>query len=200
MKKQTAFRAGGLALVLGCLLISPAAMAVELGGVDTPQLVHGLQHASGKGCRAVRARKPAELKPPWRDAVVSIVLRCEPVEGIDKKRDATTDAVAVLRPGIATLWGVPVVALRQSSSTAHGESQVVLDAPYADAERTLGGYVRARCLSSAATTVAVEGQCTAIVDEGDGSSYTRTSEVGGIWLRPDADDPRRTILVEAWSE
>ncbi|MBB1601735.1 hypothetical protein A9977_16980 [Variovorax sp. UMC13] len=186
---------GGLASVA-----SAGAAPVELAGMDLPSWVHGADKASGQGCRAVRARRPTELPQPWRGLVRTITMQCSPMAGVDKEPDASTESVATLRPGAATLRGIPVLALRLSESWAHGDTQYVLDAPHAEVAAVLGAYVKARCLSRAGTTVVVEGLCEPLADEGNGGSYTRTSEMGGTWLHPDPDDPRRTILADAWSE
>lgn len=180
--------------------MAQATPAVELAGLDLPALVHGAQQVSGRGCPAVRARTPAALERPWRSVVTAITMRCTALEGPDKKPDARTEAIATLRPGAAVLRGVPVVALRHSASWAHDDQQYVLAAAYADVAPTLAPYVKARCLSQANASDAVEGLCTAVHEEGGQGFFMRTSELGGFWLRPDPDDPRRTMLVEAWSE
>lgn len=186
---------GGLASVAAA-----GAAPVELAGMDPPSWVHGADKASGRGCRAVRARRPAELPAPWRGLVRTITMQCTPMAGVDKEPDASTESVATLRPGAATLRGIPVLALRLSESWAHGDTQYVLDAPHAEVAALLGAYIKARCLSRAGTTVVVEGLCEPMADEGNGGTYTRTSELGGAWLHPDPDDARRTILADAWSE
>jgi len=183
-----------IALLAALCGTAPTALAggtpFELAGMDPPTWVHGADKASGQGCRAVRARRPAELPQPWRGLVRTITMQCTPMAGVDKEPDASTESVATLRPGAATLRGVPVIALRLSESWAHGDTQYVLDAPHAEVAGLLGAYIKARCLSRAEP----------MPDEGNGGTYTRTSELGGAWLHPDPDDARRTILADAWSE
>jgi hypothetical protein len=201
---QRLTRRADLLIAMALCGIAPSALAgqpaIDLAGMDPPTWVHGAEKASGQGCRAVRARRPAELPQPWRGLVRTITMQCTPMAGVDKEPDASTESVATLRPGAATLRGVPVLAMRLSESWAHGDTQYVLDAPHAEVAGLLGAYVKARCLSRAGTTVVVEGLCEPMADEGNGGTYTRTSELGGAWLHPDPDDARRTILADAWSE
>ena len=188
--------------MVGTACLAQRAPAIELAGIDPPSLVHGAQQVSGKGCPAVRARKPGELAPPWRAVVATISMRCEALDGPDKAPDARTETVATLKPGAAVLRGVPVIALRHSASWAHDDNRYVLAAAYADVAVTLGAYIRARCVSQAAAAAAdvAEDRCTAVQDDSHGGLFVRTSELGGLWLHPDPDDARRTVLAEAWSE
>ncbi|WP_198085343.1 hypothetical protein [Variovorax sp. E3] len=200
-----------IALTAGlCMAAATAAIAFEAAGIDMPALVrhpHRPEAAQGtpgnmRGvtCKEVRARKPAELPSPWRGAVTAISMSCEPFPGLDKEPDVSTDAVARLRPGAATLWGVPVIELRHSESWAHGDSQYVLGAAYADVAASLGAYLQARCLSQAPRAAPRESICNVEPDARHGGLYVRTSELGGVWLHPDPADPRRSILAQAWSE
>lgn len=177
-----------------------AAMAFDVADMDPPALVHGLDKASGIGCKAVRAKKNAELAPPWRSAITAISMTCEPMEGLNKEPDAGTVAVAKLRPGAATLQGIPVVELRQSSSWAHDDSQYVLGAAYPEVVNLLGAYIRARCLARAGSQAPTENLCAIAPDAQHGGIYVNTSELGGTWLHPDPRDPRRSVLAEASSE
>ena len=187
------------ALLLG-LLATNAARAFDAAGIEPPLLTHGHQNASGKGCPAIRALKPAELPPPWRAVVTRIVTKCEPMAGMDKEPDAATRTVAILRPGAVFLRGIPVVELRHSSSWAHDDVQHVLDAPYADVAKTVAAYVRARCSADFGPGAMISDSCDPVVDSGDGGFFVKTSELGGTWFHPDPDNPRRSILAVAWSE
>ena len=182
------------------MFATTTAMAFDATGMDPPVLVHGHGKTSGIGCKAVRAKKPSELPQPWRGAVVGISITCEPMVGLNKEPDASTDAVARLRPGAITLLGIAVVELRQSSSWAHDDSQFVLDAAYSEIAGSLGAYVRSRCLAGAAPQAPAENLCTIAPDAEHGGIYVNTSELGGTWLHPDPRDPRRSILAEASSE
>ena len=184
----------------GAAGMAQATPAIELAGLDLPALVQGAQQVSGRGCPAVRARKPAALERPWRSVVTAVSMRCAALDGPDGKPDARTEAIATLRPGAAVLQGVPVVALRHSASWAHDDQQYVLAAAYSDIATRMGAYIKARCLSQATAGGVVEGQCTAVHEEGGQGLFMRTSELGGLWLRPDPDDAHRTVLAEAWSE
>ena len=189
-----------LALLVGLLLSTNAVMAFDAAGIEPPLLTDGHQNSSGKGCSAIRARKPAELPQPWRSAVTQIVMTCEPMEGVDKEPDASTHTVAVLRPVAVSLRGIPVVELRHGASWAGDDVQHVLDAPYAKVAQTIAAYVRARCSAAFGPAARIGDTCDPVFDSGDGGFFVKTSETGGTYFHPDPDNPRRSILAVAWSE
>ncbi len=188
-----------LALLVG-LLSTNAVMAFDAAGIEPPLLTDGQQNASGKGCPAIRALKPAELPKPWRTAVTQIVMKCEPMAGMDKEPDASTRTVAILRPGAVNLRGIPVVELRHSSSWAHDDVQHVLDVPYAAVADTIAAYVRARCSADFGPAAMSAETCNPVFDSGNAGFFVKTSELGGTWFHPDPDNPHRSILAVAWSE
>lgn len=188
-----------LALLVG-LLSTHVAMAFDAAGIEPPLLTDGHQNASGNGCPAIRALKPAELPQPWRDVVTQIVMKCEPMSGMGNEPDAATQTVAILHPGAVSLRGIPVMELRHSSSWAHDDVQHVLDAPYAEVAQTIAAYVRARCSAAFGPGARISDSCDPVFDSGDGGFFVKTSEMGGTWFHSDPDNPRRSILAVAWSE
>lgn len=192
MKKSIAVVAG--------LLLTHSALAFEAADVDLPVLAHGLENASGNGCNVIRAKTPAELAPPWRDQVIDIETACEPMAGIDDEPDARVDAIARLRLGTVTFLGVGVVELRESSSWAHNDNQYVLDAPYATIVGPLSEHIRKRCLAESPAQALPDTTCTIDPEGMHNGIFVRTSELGGTWLHPDASNPRRSILAQAWSD
>ncbi|QEI06460.1 hypothetical protein FXN63_11930 [Pigmentiphaga aceris] len=189
----------GIAVLAG-LLSTGTVMAFDAAGLNFPPLIHGHQHASGTGCPAIRVLKPAELPVPWRDAIARITMTCEPMAGIDKEPDASTISVAALRPGSVSLRGVPVVELRHSESWAHGDSQYVLDAPYAEVFDTMGSYGKAQCVAGLGTDTLAGETCNPEFDSVGGGFRINTSELGGIRFSPDPENPRRSILAEFWAD
>jgi hypothetical protein len=188
-----------IALLAG-ICVANAAMAFDVADMDLPLLIHGADQAAGQGCPAVRALKPVELPLPWRAAVTRIVMNCEPMEGQDKRPDASTMSVASLRAGDVTLQGIPVVELRHGESWAHGDSQYVLGAPYAKVAEQLAAYAKARCAMRLGTEARTPEACMPMDDPVHGGLFFQTSELGGIRVHPDPDDPQQSIAAEAWSE
>jgi hypothetical protein len=187
-----------IALLVG-LFSTSAALAFDAAELDMPLLIHGAEQSSGTGCPAIRALKPVELPQPWRAVVTRIVTSCEPMEGKDKEPDASTSTVASLRAGAVTLRGVPVVELRHGESWAHGDSQYLLDAPYAGVVETLLVYAKARCMAILGAEAKPD-SCAISDDAANGGRMVRTSELGGIRVYPDAEDAQRSIVADAWSE
>lgn len=188
-----------IALLAGFCSVS-AAMAFDVAEMELPLLIHGADQSAGTGCPAIRALKPVELPQPWRAAVTRIVMNCAPMEGQDKRPDASTMSVASLRAGEVTLRGIPVIELRHGESWAHGDSQYVLGAPYAQVADKLAAYAKARCATRVGTEAATPEACAPMEDPVHGGLFFQTSELGGIRVHPDPDDPQQSILAEAWSE
>lgn len=187
-------------LLIAALAACGDAAAFEAADLHVPAMVRGADRTSGKGCQPVRALRPAELPRPWRDAVRTITLRCEPMRGLDGEPDAQLVVRAELRPGAVTLAGVPVAALHLDNSWAHSDSQYLLDAPYAEVRPVLQVLMRSRCLRLWPVWPVPPGVCEAVPDSEHGGLYMRTSELGGTWLHADAKDPKRTVYADASSE
>ena len=182
------------------------APVLQLSGGDFPELtMHqpGFDEAGNPlpmACDQIRAKRIDELDPLWKRGMDRIHLECEDL----KEEDAGFDMLATtitgfLRAGMAQFAGQPLAEVRLMDSDLWSDHQYILQRPYAEARDALKQFIEARCRAQQDNPSAlVENDCA--VTESEEGLYLETSEVGGIWVHPEQDDPQRTVYAEAWSD
>ncbi len=179
---------------------------LQLSGGDFPDLTlhkpvfdeRGNQLAMA--CDQIRARRIDELDPLWKRAVERIHLDCEDL----KEEDAGFDMVATvvtgfLRPGTVQFAGLPVAEIRLMDSDLWSDHQYLLQLPYAQARVQLKPFLESRCHAQQDRPGALMEQSCALTDT-EAGLYLEASELGGIWVHAEEDNPARTVYAEAWSD
>jgi hypothetical protein len=179
---------------------------LQLAGGDFPELtVHqpSFDEAGNPlpmACDQIRAKRIDELDPLWKRSIDRIHLDCEDL----KQEDAGFDMLATtitgfLKAGMAQFAGQPLAEVRLMDSDLWSDHQYILQLPYEEARDPLKQFIEARCHTQQDDpTALVENDC--IMTESEEGLYLETSEVGGIWVHPEQDDPQRTVYAEAWSD
>ena len=179
---------------------------LQVSGTDFPLLILHLAQLDESGlpaplaCEQIRAKRVDELDPRWKRAVERIHLECDELQpGTEDGLMVATEILAYLRPGTVQLAGVPVVELRMADSELWGDRQYLLGQPFEEIAGTLQRHMEARCqMQSDDPTRVVAGDCAVTVDPR--GLYLRTSEVSGIWVHADPDNPQRTVYAESWAD
>jgi hypothetical protein len=182
------------------------APVLQLSGGDFPELTVHQPNFDEAGdqlpmaCDQIRAKRIDELDPLWKRSIDRIHLECEDL----KEEDAGFDMLATtitgfLKAGMAQFAGQPLAEVRLMDSDLWSDHQYILQRPYQEARDALKQFVEARCRAQQDNpTALVENSC--IMTESEEGLYLETSEVGGIWIHPEQDDPQRTVYAEAWSD
>ncbi len=199
-----------VALALPAAAATPVRAPIEVRGGDFPLLTRATGipvalDAQGfpmpPGCDAVRARRPEELSPPWREVVESIALECEPMEADERSQQAVALSVtARLRPQRVRLAGFDVREIRLMDSPLWSDHQYVLDVRYADVVGRLKNQLAADCKAtetSLPTPQAPHSACGMTLGEQD--LHLNLGEGLDMWLYPDPDDAGLTIYAEGWA-
>ena len=179
---------------------------LQLSGGDFPELtVHqpSFDEAGNQlpmACDQIRAKRIDELDPLWKRSVDRIHLDFEEV----KEEEAGFDMVATtvtgfLKAGMAQFAGQPLAEVRLMDSDLWSDHQYVLQRPYEEARDALKQFIEARCRAQQDNPAAlVENNC--LLTESEEGLYLEASELGGVWVHPEQDDPQRTVYAEAWSD
>ena len=182
------------------------APVLQLSGGDFPELtVHqpSFDEAGNQlpmACDQIRAKRIDELDPLWKRSMDRIHLECEDL----KEEDAGFDMLATtitgfLKADMAQFAGQPLAEVRLMDSDLWSDHQYILQRPYQEARDALKQFIEARCSAQQDNPAAlVENNCA--MTESEEGLYLETSEVGGIWVHPEQDDPQRTVYAEAWSD
>ena len=201
-------------LACGLFALLPACAADKKMAVEVDAFPELLSHPPAKDdgeivygtCAQIKAKRVSELPVPWRDAIARIDLTCKDLSGEESgygEATASTEVVAILKPGAITFATLPVVEIRMKDSELWGDHQFIIDLPFAQARPALKRYMQATCgLSEDALRNAPETDCT--VEPAPGRSadslYAPTGEISSIWAHADESDPRRTVYADAWSD
>ncbi|MGH8061064.1 MAG: hypothetical protein ACREO7_03500 [Pseudoxanthomonas sp.] len=208
-------------LLAFCLLASAACSSLattpqpvpvlQLSGDDFPALVtHQPAHDEDGvllplACEQIRGKRIDELDPLWKQAVERIHLDCDDLKqetaGFDM---VATVATGFLRPGLVEFAGLPVAEVRLMDSELWGDHEYILDRPYADIREALERFVESHCRASQDNAPQDNLQAlphnTCKLTETDEGLYLEAGPLGGIWIHPDHDDPRRTVYAEVWAD
>ncbi len=201
--------------LLPLLLATPLAQAglpvkvLDVRGDDFPFLIHetglppplddnGLPRAPG--CESVRARRVDELPSPWSEAVDRVHMDCQPVPAPSDDGDMLAiTAIAFLKPGHVRMAGHPVAEIRMMDSEFWGDHQYVIAERYEQAAADLRALVETACTQRSLRSERQDAPpCR--MEEGEGGLYMDSSEIGGIWIHADPDDPAMTVFAEAWAD
>ena len=187
---------------------SPAAAApvLRLSGDDFPVLIvhRPVRDENGDllpmACDQIRGKRIDELDPLWKQAVERIHVDCDDLKqetaGFDM---VATVATGFLRPGTVEFAGLPVAEVRLMDSELWGDHEYILDRPYAEAGETLEHFVESHCRSSQDQREALPGNTCELVKTAEGM-YLEAGPLGGVWIHPEQDNPRRTVYAEAWAD
>lgn len=200
------------ALVVPVAVATPATARapLEVRGGDFPLLTRATGtpvelDAQGfpmpPGCDAVRARRPEELAPPWRNAVESIALECEPMEPDERSQHAVALSVtARLRPRHVQLAGFEVREIRLMDSPLWSDHQYVLGVRYAEVVDRLKSQLAEDCKAAGATLSTLPAPHSACgMTLGEQDLHLNLGEGLDMWLYPDPDDAGLTIYAEGWA-
>ena len=179
---------------------------LQLSGGDFPELTLHQPSFDEVGnplpmaCDQIRAKRIDELDPLWKRSTDRIHLECEDL----KQEDAGFDMLATtitgfLKAGMAQFAGQPLAEVRLMDSDLWSDHQYILQRPYAEARDALKQFIEARCRAQQDDPAALVEQNCAMTESEEGL-YLETSEVGGIWVHPEQNDPQRTVYAEAWSD
>ncbi|MGH8025796.1 MAG: hypothetical protein ACREO0_03615 [Pseudoxanthomonas sp.] len=193
------------ALAWPCRAATPAPV-LQLSGGDFPELIVHQPRFDGAGnqlpmaCEQIRAKRIDELDPLWKRSMDRIHLDCEDLkeEGAGFDMVATT-LTGFLKTGMAQFAGLPLAEVRLMDSDLWSDRQYILQLPYQEARDALKLFIESRCLAQQDNpTALVEHDCT--LTESEEGLYLEASELGGIWVHPEQDDPQRTVYAEAWAD
>ena len=198
--------------ILGLSVLAPSAwsgtpeLVLQLSGGDFPVLTVHQPRFDQAGdplpmaCDQIRAKRIDELDPLWKRSVDRIHLECEDLKAEYAGFDMiATTITGFFREGAAQLAGQPLAEVRLMDSELWSDHQYILQRPYPEARETLKQFIEARSRAQQDNPAAlVENNCS--MSESDESLYLETSEIGGIWVHPEQDDPQRTVYAEAWSD
>ena len=197
-----------LAVAANCFAstTTEAAPVLQLAGNDFPELVlhQPAEDANGDplplACDQIRGKRIDELDPLWKQSIERIHVDCEDLtEAKDGFDMVATVVTGFLRPGSAVFAGVPVAEVRLMDSELWGDHEYILDRPYAEVSETLRRFIESRCRAPRENPEALVGD-TCKLTETEQGIYLEADSVGGIWLHPLQEDPRRTVYAEAWSD
>ena len=182
------------------------APVLQLSGGDFPELtVHqpGFDEAGNQlpmACDQIRAKRIDELDPLWKRSLDRIHLECEDLKEEDAGFDmVATTLTAFFREGTAQLAGQPLAEVRLMDSDLWSDHQYLLQRPYREAREDLKRFIDSRCRAQLDNPAALVPNNCALI-EGEEGLYLEASELGGIWVHPDQDDPQRTVYAETWSD
>lgn len=182
------------------------APVLQLSGGDFPELTAHQPNFDEAGdqlpmaCDQLRSKRIDELDPLWKRSIDRIHLECEDLKEEDVGFDMlATTITGFLKAGMAQFAGQPLAEVRLMDSDLWSDHQYILQRPYEEAREALKQFVEARCRAQQDNpTALVENSC--VMTESEEGLYLETSEVGGIWIHPEQDDPQRTVYAEAWSD
>lgn len=182
------------------------APVLQLSGDDFPDLTLHQPVFDERGnqltmaCDQIRARRIDELDPLWKQVVERIHLDCEDLKEEDTGFDMVATVVTgFLRPGTVQFAGLPVAEIRLMDSDLWGDHQYLLQTPYAQARAQLKSFLESRCHAQQDRPGALMEQSCTLTDTETGL-YLEASELGGIWVHAEEDNPARTVYAEAWSD
>lgn len=195
--------------------VSSAEKAVDLAKRDFPRLIAPFPNDSidtsepdtptasasppSDPCAAVRPGTDAELGQDWAPLIAHIKVSCEVGKGIEDEPDPVTATIATLKPGAAHFAGVPAIEIRMYESAWGSDYQYILDAPYAKVARRLKTAVLARHREN--YDIHADVDLNDLFEPiPDSKGFLLRSESGGIWVHPDADDPKRTMYASTFAE
>lgn len=193
------------ALALPCRATT-AAPVLQLSGGDFPELtVHqpSFDEAGNQlpmACDQLRSKRIDELDPLWKRSMDRIHLDCEDLEEESDGFDMlATTITGFLKAGTAQFAGQPLAEVRLMDSDLWSDHQYILQRPYEEARDALKQFIEARCRAQQDNPASlVEHGCA--MTESEEGLYLEVSEIGGIWVHPERDDPQRTVYAEAWSD
>ncbi len=181
-------RASGIAVVMACWpLLALAAAAVPLDALDWPALPEApARHAPpASGCSQAPLQLD-RLPAPWPALGERLTRRCSGPDGGGQR------TILRLKPGAATLAGLPVLQVELYRSALGREWRYRLAAPFAAAARPLGDWLLQRCAHAGAGE-----RCEPYVGA-DGRVYADIHDGGSGIVEPDPDDPQATLYSEVF--
>lgn len=179
---------------------------LQLSGDDFPVLVAHQPARDGNGdllppaCDQIRGKRIDELDPLWKQAVERIHVDCD-----DLKREiagfdmVATVATGFLKPGSVEFAGIPVAEVRLMDSEMWGDHEYILDRPYAEIREVLERFVESHCRAPQDNRETLLRNTCKATGTAEGL-YLEAGPLGGIWIHPERDDPRRTVYAEAWAD
>ena len=191
--------------------VPPVPMAVpmpvlQLSGDDFPVLVVHQPVRDEDGiplplaCDQIRGKRIDELDPLWKQAIERIHVDCDDlkqeVAGFDM---VATVATGFLKPGMAEFAGIPVAEVRLMDSEKWGDHEYILDRPYAEIRETLERFVESHCRAPQDNREVLAHDACRLTETVEGM-YLEAASLGGIWMHPQQDDPRRTVYAEVWAD
>ncbi|MET1162645.1 MAG: hypothetical protein ABWY48_08880 [Pseudoxanthomonas sp.] len=201
-----------LLLSLSVSALAPPCLAatqepvLRLSGGDFPELTIHQPSFDEAGnplpmaCDRIRAKRIDELDPLWKRSMDRIHLECEELNEENSGFDmVATTLTGFVRAGMVEFAGQPLAEVRLMDSDLWSDHQYILQRPYEEAREALKRFIESRCQAQQDDPAAlVENSCA--LTESEEGLYLQASELGGIWVHPDRDDPQRTVYAEAWSD
>lgn len=184
---------------------------LQLSGDDFPVLIAHQPARDGNddllpvACEQIRGKRIDELDPLWKQAVERIHVDCDDLERETTGFDMVATVVTgFLRPGTVEFAGIPVAEVRLMDSEMWGDHEYILDRPYAEIREALERFVESHCRASQDNASqenlqALPRNTCELTETADGM-YLEAGPLGGIWIHPERDDPRRTVYAEAWAD
>lgn len=193
------------ALAWPCRAATPDPV-LQLSGGDFPDLIVHQPRFDDAGnqlpmaCDQIRAKRIDELDPLWKRSMDRIHLECDDLKADEAGLDmVVTTITGFLRQGTAQFAGQPLAEVRLMDSDLWSDHQYILQRPYQETRQALKRFIESRCRARQDNPAAlVENNCA--LTESEEGLYLQASELGGIWVHPEQDDPQRTVYAEAWSD
>lgn len=170
----------------------------EVRGHDFPELIVDASAAkTSEGatasdsdtdfCASLRAKTVAELDAVWRPVVENIRFTCV---YDDETHVTTARAVARLRDGAATMFGVPVLEIGRDLSDFGARDEYVLRGSIQTQGKTLIENIRKHCLTRN------DLDCGDALGDAKDGYYLQTGEASGIRLDPGESDSQKLVYAE----
>jgi hypothetical protein len=163
----------------------------ELMADDHPTTPASGAHANADPCAGMHAKRIADMDARWSGAIAQIALEC----GRDQDEETPNLTVkATLRADTVVMFGIPVTEVHVSTSGYGDTRQYVLAGSFQQQGKALLAKILDSCRAR------TKQPCEDALAESDTSYYLQTSEIGGIRLDADENNPQQIVYSEISGE
>ena len=148
-------------------------------------------------CKQIRIARAEEIAPRWRPYITRLSLdRCSTESvGTDAMQDTSYDASARIRPGLVTLYGLPVTETRETLAEMYGNRTLVLAVPLQKAVEKIGPISERNCAPRARNNPGIPTNCKMERIDEDSWSITIGELNSTIMLSRNPDDSGSTLYT-----
>lgn len=148
-------------------------------------------------CKQIRIARLEEIAPRWRPYITHLSLdRCSTESvGTDAMQDTSYDASARIRPGLVTLYGLPVTETRETLAEMYGNRTLVLAVPLQKALEKIRPISERNCAPVARNNPSIPTNCKMERIDEDSWSITIGELNSTIMLSRNPDDSGSTLYT-----